>query len=124
MKEDILKQYKERLTILRQSAGQDMGNIFIAHGIMLLFCQQFEFATKLLQAKLIADGHPLAAADSTKELIMDAYEEYLFIDDILWLQMAADRRRIWAGAGENDVLGRIVQDYIPAFELLAKEIKK
>lgn len=123
MKENILTQYTARLAVLRQSVNQDTGNVFIAHGIMLLFCQQFEFAKQLLRAALIESGHPLAASDSTRELIMDAYEEYLFIDDVLWVTMAADRRRIWAGEGDDVVLERILNDYIPAFAMLEKEMK-
>lgn len=58
MKDAIMKQYAQNLDILRQGAAQDVGNVFITHGILHLFSQQFELAKQLLQACLIADGQP------------------------------------------------------------------
>lgn len=124
MKDAIMKQYAQNLDILRQGATQDVGNVFIRHGIFQLFSQQFELAKQLLQACLIADGQPMAAAGTTREILMDAYETYLFIDEDLWLSMYADRQKMRRLTVDDGLVGRILQTYVPAFEQVLKELQK
>lgn len=123
MNKDVLTQYEEHLQLLRQSAGQDRQNIFIDPAVILLFWEQFELAKRLLQASLIADGNPLAAAATDREIIMDAYEMYLFIDEDLWLQMLEDTQRIQRVERDDALVTRIIGQYMPAFELVLKNVK-
>lgn len=123
MNEELLTQYEEHLQILRQSVTQDVDNIFISRGITLLFFEQFILAKRVLQAALIADGNPLSAAGTDREIIMDAYEMYLFIDEDLWLQMLEDTQRIQQVELDDTIVKRIIEQYVPAFELILENVK-
>ena len=123
MKQQLLTQYEEHLDILRQSAQQDRNNIFISRGIALLFWEQFELAKRVLQAALVDDGNPLAAAGTDREIIMDAYEMYVFIDEDIWLDMLADAQRLQCVELDDALVTRIVEQYVPVFETVLQNVK-
>ncbi|WP_308590486.1 HI0074 family nucleotidyltransferase substrate-binding subunit [uncultured Megasphaera sp.] len=108
--------YQTHLQLLQQAKEQDLSNPFICHGIIHLFQEQFDLALDILRDHLKREGKGMAAMGSAKELIAEAYENYLYIDEDCWLAMLKDRR------GSRDEVGiqvqRILDTYLEAFAAL------
>ncbi len=66
------------------------------------------------------DGFGMSAMGSPKEVIAEAYEQYLFVDESLWLAMIRER------FGSEDALDvrvrRILDSYVPALTQLQEEL--
>ena len=92
-----------------------MTNPFICHGIVHLFQEAFDLGLMAFREALKRDGR-LAAMGSAKELIAAAYEQYLFVDEDIWLAMLRDRH------GSQDAIeaqvGRILGPYQDALAAL------
>ena len=93
------------------------------YGIIQVFCQQFDLARQLFQECLLADGEYMAAVGTDREILMDAYEQYAFVDEDLWLSMLTDRQQDPTACPE-ELVQRILQDYVPAFAQLLNEAQK
>lgn len=114
--------FTNHLTLLSQGKDKDLTDAFICHGIVHIFMEQFDLAQRLLSDCLCREGKGVSAMSSTKEVIMAAYEEYLFVDEGQWLMMMRDRN----GQYEDSVsqcAARIIHQYISVFEVMKKELK-
>ena len=84
--------------------------------------EQFDLSQELFRSRLRDDGYFITAVSSPKEVIMAAYEAYLFVDEDIWLSMLRDRydsvtddTQVWAQ--------RILDCYIPAFRCLEEAFR-
>ena len=116
--------FLQRLQILAAAKQEDLQNLFIQHGIVHLFQEQFELGITLLQEALREDGKGMEARGSPKEIIMAAYEEYVFIEEDVWLHMLQDCRRMPKEASLQPVVMRILMHYIPALQQVAKDLQQ
>lgn len=119
---NIYDSFSSHLKILCQGKGEDLSNLFIQHGIIHLFMEQFDLSQELFRSQLQKDGQFITVVSSPKEVIMAAYEAYLFVDEDIWLSMLRDRHdsvtgdiKVWAQ--------RILDCYIPAFQCLEEAFR-
>lgn len=109
-----LEEFISHFTVFSQAEAEDMESVFIQHGVVHLFMEQFDLGCRVFQECLCRDGHGTAAMGSPREIIMAAYEAYLFVDEDSWLDMLRDRYETGMLEGYERVQ-RIVKRYIPAF---------
>lgn len=124
MNDDVMAAYADTLQLLQRGADENLANIFIAYGIIQVFCRQFDLAQKVFQACLLTDGNYMAACGTEREIIMDAYEAYAFVDEDVWLSMLRDRRGMPEKEKCPAVIARILDVYVPAFRLLQNESRQ
>lgn len=113
---DWQRDFQEHIQLLQQAEEADLTNPFICHGIVHLFQEAFDLGLMAFREDLKRDGQGLAAMGSAKELIAAAYEQYLFVDEDIWLAMLRDRH------GSQDAIeaqvGRILGPYQDALAAL------
>ena len=113
---DWQRDFQEHIQLLQQAEEADLTNPFICHGIVHLFQEAFDLGLMAFREALKRDGQGLAAMGSAKELIAAAYEQYLFVDEDIWLAMLRDRH------GSQDAIeaqvGRIWGPYQDALAAL------
>ena len=113
---DWQRDFQEHIQLLQQAEEEDLTNSFICHGIVHLFQEAFDLGLMAFREALKRDGQGLAAMVSAKELIAAAYEQYLFVDEDIWLAMLRDRH------GSQDAIeaqvGRILGPYQDALAAL------
>ncbi|MCH4166365.1 MAG: HI0074 family nucleotidyltransferase substrate-binding subunit [Megasphaera sp.] len=119
---DTYDAFTKHLALLSQGQEKDLTDIFICHGIVHIFMEQFDLAQQLFCQCLRRDGKGISAMGSAKEIIMAAYEEYLFVDEDQWLRMLRDRNGQYED-GVSQCAARIIQQYTAVFAVLAKELK-
>lgn len=116
--------YSTHLDILRRGSSEDLSNIYIQHGLVHLFLEQLALAQDALRQALRGTESSLYAMGSPKELIAAAYEEFLFMDESLWLSMLRDAdAAVRAPIDAKALTARIVTDYLPAFEAMEKALQ-
>lgn len=112
--------FSAQLQLLQQAEQQDLSNLFILHGIVHLYQGVFDLAMTVFRDALKRDGFGMSAMGSPKEIIAEAYEQYLFVDESLWLAMIRER------FGSEDALDvrvrRILDSYVPALTQLQEEL--
>ena len=112
---DWQRDFQEHIQLLQQAEEADLKNPFICYGIVHLFQEAFDLGLMDFLEALKRDGR-LAAMGSAKELIAAAYEQYLFVDEDIWLAMLRDRH------GSQDAIeaqvGRILGPYQDALAAL------
>ena len=108
--------FQEHIQLLQQAREADLTNPFVCHGIVHIFQEAFDLGLMAFREALKRDGQGMAAMDSAKELIAAAYEQYLFVDEDIWLAMLRDRH------GSHDAIeaqvGRILGTYQDALAAL------
>ena len=108
--------FQEHIQLLQQARDADLTNPFVCHGIVHIFQEAFDLGLMAFREALKRDGQGMAAMGSAKELIAAAYEQYLFVDEDIWLAMLRDRH------GSHDAIeaqvGRILGDYQAALAAL------
>ncbi|WP_298588106.1 nucleotidyltransferase substrate binding protein [uncultured Megasphaera sp.] len=108
--------FREHIQLLQQAGEADLTNPFVCHGIVHIFQETFDLGLMAFREALKRDGQGMAAMGSAKELIAAAYEQYLFVDEDIWLAMFRDRH------GSQDAIdaqvGRILEEYGQALESL------
>lgn len=113
---DWQRDFQEHIQLLQQAEEADLTNPFICHGIVHLFQEAFDLGLMAFREALKRDGQGLAAMGSAQELIAAAYEQYLFVDEDIWLAMLRDRH------GSQDAIeaqvGRILGPYQDALAAL------
>ena len=106
----------QEIQLLQQAREADLTNPFVCHGIVHIFQEAFDLGLMAFREALKRDGQGMAAMGSAKELIAAAYEQYLFVDEDIWLAMLRDRH------GSHDAIeaqvGRILGTYQDALAAL------
>ncbi|MGN0947008.1 MAG: nucleotidyltransferase substrate binding protein [Megasphaera sp.] len=108
--------FREHIQLLRQAREADLTDPFVCHGIVHIFQETFDLGLMAFREALKRDGQGMAAMGSAKELIAAAYEQFLFVDEDIWLAMLRDRH------GSQDAVetqvGRILGTYQDALAAL------
>ena len=108
--------FQEHIQLLQQAREADLTNPFVCHGIVHIFQEAFDLGLMAFREALKRDGQGMTAMGSAKELIAAAYEQYLFVDEDIWLAMLRDRH------GSHDAIeaqvGRILGTYQDALAAL------
>lgn len=108
--------FQEHIQLLQQAREADLTNPFVCHGIVHIFQEAFDLGLMAFREALKRDGQGMAAMGFAKELIAAAYEQYLFVDEDIWLAMLRDRH------GSHDAIeaqvGRILGTYQDALAAL------
>ena len=116
-----MKKYENfvsNLAVLGRAEQEDLDNEFIISGIIDKFFLQFELGWKLFKELLRYEGKQTAASGSPREIIKAAYAVYDFVDEEVWLSMLKarnDMTHIYDGAAAKQMVGRILEQYLPAF---------
>lgn len=111
---------------MEQASQQDLENEFIIGGIIDKFSIQFELGWKLLKSLLHYEGNAASSTGSPRGIIKEAYAVYPFFDGELWLDMLVDRNsmaHIYDGKAARDLVGRILERYIPQFIKLKEALE-
>ncbi len=117
--------YVSHLRVLEHADGEDRSNAFIVSGIIDKFSIQFELGWKVLKQLLAYEGRPVSATGSPRSIIKEAYAVYPFFCGELWLDMLRDRNdmtHIYDGNAAEKLVSRILELYIPQFQMLEKEL--
>lgn len=115
------------LSVLLRAPKEDISNEFIVSGIIDKFFIQFELGWKLLKEMLAYDGKLISASGSPRSIIKASYECYDFIEEEIWLDMLQDRNdmtHIYNKSRAMELVNKIIQCYIPAFERMGKAVQK
>lgn len=118
--------FKANLTVLSKANQEDLENEFIISGIIDKFFIQFELSWKVLKELLRYEGSSIANTGSPREIIKAAYALYEFIDEEIWLSMLRERNNmthVYDGNEAKRLVKKIIEQYIPTFCLLKKEIE-
>ena len=118
--------FKSNLMVLSKANKEDLTNEFIISGIIDKFFIQFELAWKVLKELLRYEGNSVANTGSPREIIKAAYSIYEFIDEKVWVSMLKERNNmthIYDGNAAKELVGKIINEYIPTFCLMQKEIE-
>lgn len=121
---NTLDVFLQRLQILAAAKQEDLQNLFIQYGIVHMFQEQFHLGIALLQDALREDGKGMEAMGAPKEIIMAAYEEYVFIEEDVWLHMMQDCRQTPQETELKPLVMRILMQYIPALQQVAKDLQQ
>lgn len=70
---------------------EDLSNVFVLHGIVHWFMDEFDLGQQVFRECLENKDPDLAISLTPKELLLDAYERYLFVSESTWLSMLKDR---------------------------------
>ena len=119
--------YCSNLRVLERADKEMLSNEFIISGIIDKFSIQFELGWKLLKELLDYEGSRASATGSPRGIIKEAYAAYPFFDGEIWLKMLRDRNdmaHIYNGNAAKELVGRILQAYIPEFQRLEKELRR
>ena len=117
--------YISNLRVLEQADQEPLDNAFIISGIIDKFSVQFELGWKLLKELLAYEGSKASVTGSPRGIIKEAYAVYPFFDGDIWLDMLKDRNdmaHIYNGNAANDLVKRILEEYIPQFLKLEEEL--
>lgn len=124
MKTTYMALYNQKLHLLQRAVHENCQHVFVAYGIIHVFCQQAELAVQVFKEWLLEDGCYMAAAGTDREIIMDAYERYAFVDDEIWLAILKDKEQALEDKEYMVLVERIVEVYIPVFVLLQEEAQR
>lgn len=79
---------------------------------------QFELGWKLLKALIAYEGEAARQTGSPRDIIKAAWRIFGFLDEELWLSMLRDRSdtaHIYDAQLVQELINRIITDYLPAF---------
>ena len=111
--------------MLSRADKEDLNNEFVISGVIDKFSVQFELGWKLLKELLAYEGSKASVTGSPRGIIKEAYAVYPFFDGDIWLDMLKDRNdmaHIYNGNAANDLVKRILEEYIPQFLKLEEEL--
>ncbi len=117
--------YASNLRVLARADKEDLNNEFVIGGVIDKFSVQFELGWKLLKELLVYEGSKASVTGSPRGIIKEAYTVYPFFDGDIWLDMLKDRNdmaHIYNGNAANDLVKRILEEYIPQFLKLEEEL--
>ena len=119
------KNYASNLRVLARADKEDLNNEFVISGVIDKFSVQFELGWKLLKELLAYEGSKASVTGSPRGIIKEGYAVYPFFDGDIWLDMLKDRNdmaHIYNGNAANDLVKRILEEYIPQFLKLEEEL--
>ena len=119
------KNYASNLRVLARADKEDLNNEFVISGVIDKFSVQFELGWKLLKELLAYEGSKASVTGSPRGITKEAYAVYPFFDGDIWLDMLKDRNdmaHIYNGNAANDLVKRILEEYIPQFLKLEEEL--
>lgn len=111
--------YCSNLAVLKKADKEDLENEFIISGIIDKFFLQFELGWKTFKELLRYEGKQAANTGSPREIIKAAYTIYDFIEENAWICMLKERNdmtHIYDGNAAQELVERILEEYIPVFE--------
>ena len=117
--------YASNLRVLARADKEDLNNEFVISRVIDKFSVQFELGWKLLKELLAYEGSKASVTGSPRGIIKEAYAVYPFFDGDIWLDMLKDRNdmaHIYNGNAANDLVKRILEEYIPQFLKLEEEL--
>ncbi len=117
--------YVSHLRVLERADKESMDNEFIISGIIDKFSIQFELGWKALKQLLAYEGSKASATGSPRGIIKEAYAVYPFFNGEVWLDMLKDRNdmtHIYDGNAAKELVNRILDIYIPQFQMLETEL--
>lgn len=117
--------YVSHLRVLERADKESMDNEFIISGIIDKFSIQFELGWKALKQLLAYEGSKASATGSPRGIIKEAYAVYPFFNGEVWLDMLKDRNdmtHIYDGNAAKELVKRILDIYIPQFQMLETEL--
>lgn len=117
--------YVSHLRVLERADKESMDNEFIISGIIDKFSIQFELGWKVLKQLLAYEGSKASATGSPRGIIKEAYAVYPFFHGEVWLDMLKDRNdmtHIYDGNAAKELVNRILDIYIPQFQMLEMEL--
>ena len=117
--------YASNLRVLARADKEDLNNEFVIGGVIDKFSVQFELGWMLLKELLAYEGSKASVTGSPRGIIKEAYAVYPFFDGDIWLDMLKDRNdmaHIYNGNAANDLVKRILEEYIPQFLKLEEEL--
>lgn len=117
--------FSSNLDVLARADKEDLDNEFIISGIIDKFSLQFELGWKTLKELLQYEGRAIASVGSPRAVIKAAYAVYDFIDEAAWLSMLKARNdlaHIYDGEEAKRMTRTILEEYIPVFLRMRKEI--
>ena len=117
--------YVSHLRVLESADKESMDNEFIISGIIDKFSIQFELGWKVLKQLLAYEGSKASATGSPRGIIKEAYAVYPFFRGEVWLDMLKDRNdmtHIYDGNAAKELVNRILDIYIPQFQMLETEL--
>ena len=120
-----IENYASNLRVLARADKEDLNNEFVISGVIDKFSVQFELGWKLLKELLAYEGSKASVTGSPRGIIKEAYAVYPFFDGDIWLDMLKDRNdmaHIYNGNAANDLVKRILEEYIPQFLKLEEEL--
>lgn len=103
---------------------EDLSNVFVLHGIVHWFMDEFDLGQQVFRDCLEKENSEFAITLTPKELLLDAYERYLFVSESTWLAMLEDRYCPDCCEPVEEKVRRIIRFYVPAFQAMEKEIIK
>lgn len=118
--------YKSNLKVLSKAKEEDLENEFIISGIIDKFFIQFELSWKVMKELLRYEGNSSSNTGSPREIIKAAYATYDFVDERIWLSMLKERNNmthIYDGNEAKRLVTKIIEEYIPTFVRIQKEIE-
>ena len=117
--------YVSHLRVLERAGQERLDNEFIVSGIIDKFSIQFELGWKVLKQLLAYEGSKASATGSPRGIIKEAYAVYPFFFCFVWLDMLKDRNdmtHIYDGNAAKELVNRILDIYIPQFQMLETEL--
>lgn len=123
-----MKKYENFVShlVLERAYMEDLENEFIISGIIDKYCIQFELGWKMLKELLIYEGNAAGKTGSPREIIKAAYQCFDFLEEEIWLSMLRDRNdtsHIYDGERARELMKKILDNYIPAFQQLEQAIE-
>lgn len=103
---------------------EDLSNVFVLYGIVHWFMDEFDLGQQVFRECLENKDPDLAISLTPKELLLDAYERYLFVSESTWLSMLKDRYHPDCCEPVEEKVRRIIRYYVPAFQTMEKELVK
>lgn len=120
--EEKIALFQQYASMIRKAKEEGKDNVITLHGMVHVFYGALDVAIQILQDMVYHTGGEVSFMTPVRELIMEAYELYAFIDDEVWMDMVEERddRRF----KEEDLEGkveRICTIYMPALSLVVEK---
>lgn len=115
------KRFLQYYELLQAADKENLDSPYIQHGIVHIFHALFDASIQTFAQALRQDGDYLASMGSPREILLGAYEKYVFIDEETWLDMLEDRRRS-TQLDVRNICQRILQRFLPAFTAVKTEL--